>query len=114
AWLALAGFERRNRRRALARAAASTAHEICTKAGATAWQQLAEAELARIDGVRDLASLTATERRIVDKVRSGATNQEIATALFLSVKAVEGTLTRLYRQLGVRNRTELARTPDPG
>lgn len=113
AWLALAGFERRNRRRAQARAAANAALELCTAAGATVLRQLTEAELARIDGVRDLASLTATERRIVDKVRSGATNQEIATALFLSVKAVEGTLTRLYRQLGVRNRTELARTTEP-
>ncbi|MGH3713173.1 MAG: LuxR C-terminal-related transcriptional regulator, partial [Micromonosporaceae bacterium] len=110
AWLTVATFERRSRRRALARSAATTALDICLRTGATVWQGVVEAELSRIDGVRDPRSLTATEQRIVEKVRRGATNQEIATSLFLSVKAVEGTLTRLYRQLGVRNRTELART----
>ncbi|GAA3303864.1 hypothetical protein GCM10020218_102290 [Dactylosporangium vinaceum] len=37
------------------------------------------------------------ERRIVELVRAGATNREIARALFLSIKAVEANLTRLYR-----------------
>ncbi|MGH3737019.1 MAG: helix-turn-helix transcriptional regulator, partial [Micromonosporaceae bacterium] len=113
AWLTLASLERRNRRRAPARAAVTTALQMCDVAGATVLRNQVIAEQARIDGVRDGASLTATERRIVEQVRAGATNQEIATTLFLSVKAVEGTLTRLYRQLGVRNRTELARTTDP-
>jgi DNA-binding CsgD family transcriptional regulator len=56
--------------------------------------------------------LSDTERRIVELVRTGATNREIARSLFLSVKAVEANLTRLYRRLGVRNRSQLARAVD--
>lgn len=36
----------------------------------------------------------------------GATNQEIAAALFLGEKTVRNTLTRLFQKLGARNRTE--------
>jgi DNA-binding CsgD family transcriptional regulator len=32
----------------------------------------------------------------------------VAAELFISVKTVEGTLSRLYRKFGVRSRTELA------
>jgi DNA-binding CsgD family transcriptional regulator len=69
---------------------------------------VAAAELSRLDGGRG-DGLSDTERRIADLVRSGATNREIARSLFLSVKAVEANLTRLYRRLGVRNRAQLAR-----
>jgi DNA-binding CsgD family transcriptional regulator len=55
-----------------------------------------------------LASLTATEARIAAMVREGASNREIATRMFLSVKTVEATLTRIYRKLGVRSRTQLS------
>jgi len=41
-------------------------------------------------------------------VAVGKTNQEIAGALFVSLKTVEVTLTRIYRKLGIRSRTELA------
>lgn len=47
-------------------------------------------------------------------VLDGASNREVATALFLSVKTVESMLTRIYRKLGVRSRTQLGtvlRTP---
>jgi DNA-binding CsgD family transcriptional regulator len=36
-------------------------------------------------------------------------NQEIATALFVSRKTVEAHLTRAYRKLGIRSRTDLVR-----
>ena len=39
----------------------------------------------------------------------GASNREIAERLYLSVKTVEATLTRIYRKLEVRSRTQLAR-----
>jgi DNA-binding NarL/FixJ family response regulator len=39
---------------------------------------------------------------------SGRRNKEIAAALFLSVGTVEMHLSRVYRKLGVRSRTELA------
>jgi DNA-binding NarL/FixJ family response regulator len=41
-------------------------------------------------------------------VAKGLTNKEIAARLFVSVRTVEATLSRLYGKLGVRTRTELA------
>src|SRR5690606_39960093 len=83
-------------------------------AGAAPWVEVVRAELARLDGGRAGRELSDTEQRIVELVRSGATNREIAGTLFLSVKAVEANLTRLYRRLGVRNRTQLVRALDSG
>ena len=37
------------------------------------------------------------------------TNREVAAALFITPKTVESALTRVYRKLAVRSRTELAR-----
>jgi DNA-binding CsgD family transcriptional regulator len=42
-------------------------------------------------------------------VAQGTTSEEEAAALFLSVKTVEYHLRNVYRKLGVRGRTELAR-----
>jgi DNA-binding CsgD family transcriptional regulator len=42
-------------------------------------------------------------------VASGLTNKEVAHRLFMSPKTVDATLARIYRKLGVRSRTELAR-----
>ncbi len=56
-----------------------------------------------------LAALTEMERRVADHVADGATNREIAGRLYVSVKTVEATLTRVYRKLGVRSRTQLSR-----
>lgn len=57
-----------------------------------------------------------SRRRAAGLAASGATNQEIASRLFLSVKTVEANLSRSYRKLGVRSRVELARglERDPG
>jgi DNA-binding CsgD family transcriptional regulator len=54
------------------------------------------------------AGLTATERKIVELVAQGRRNTEVADALGVSVKTVEYHLTRVYRKLGVRSRTDLA------
>ncbi|MEU0884831.1 LuxR C-terminal-related transcriptional regulator [Lentzea sp. NPDC005914] len=54
------------------------------------------------------AGFTATELRIVELVRSGQTNRQIATELETSEKAVEHHLTRLFMRTGVRSRVELA------
>jgi DNA-binding NarL/FixJ family response regulator len=41
-------------------------------------------------------------------VATGQTNREAAAQLFTTVATVEAHLTRIYRKLGVRSRTELA------
>jgi predicted ATPase/class 3 adenylate cyclase/DNA-binding CsgD family transcriptional regulator len=53
-------------------------------------------------------ALTPTERLVVDHVRAGRTNAEIAAELLVSVPTVKTHLTRIFAKLGVRNRAELA------
>jgi len=45
---------------------------------------------------------------IAELVASGKGNREIASQLYISPKTVEAHLSAIYRQLGLRNRTELA------
>jgi DNA-binding CsgD family transcriptional regulator len=52
--------------------------------------------------------LTDGEERIALLAARGRRNHEIAAALGMSPKTVEWNLTRIYRKLGVRSRTELA------
>lgn len=111
AWHTLGILERRAHRRAAARSALSEAVRRYEAIGAAPWLAIAEADLLRLDGAR-AAGLSDTERRIVELVRAGSTNREIARSLFLSIKAVEANLTRLYRRLGVRNRAQLSRVLD--
>jgi DNA-binding CsgD family transcriptional regulator len=54
------------------------------------------------------AAITAAEAKIAELAAAGRTNQEIARALFMSTRTVEAHLTRVYRKLGIRSRTELA------
>ena len=108
---------RQARRRSVARTAFLDAIEQFESYGAPAWREVAETELARLDvpsRSRQPSELTDNELQIVAMVRDGSTNREIAAALYLSVKAVESQLTRLYRRFGVANRTQLLRTVDRG
>lgn len=56
-----------------------------------------------------LEGLAPTERQVAGLVMEGATNREIAARLFVSVKTVEATLTRVYRKLGIRSRVDIVR-----
>lgn len=56
--------------------------------------------------------LTDRERELVALVRSGASNPEIAGAVFLSRKTVERHLSNAMAKLGVRNRAELVAAID--
>ncbi|MCR8674316.1 helix-turn-helix transcriptional regulator [Micrococcus sp. HG099] len=58
-------------------------------------------------GSRD-EELTAQEQAVAGLVAGGATNKEVARSLFLAEKTVQYHLTRIYRKLGVRSRSELA------
>ena len=53
-------------------------------------------------------ALTPAERRTALMAAEGMANREIAQALFVSVKTVEGQLAAAYPKLGVHNRRELA------
>jgi DNA-binding CsgD family transcriptional regulator len=89
--------------------------ETATRIGAAPLAARARDELARLEaGERSAETgaggpeLTPTEARIAGLVGGGATNREVAAELFISVKTVEGALSRVYRKVGVRSRTALA------
>ncbi len=112
ALIALGAVERRARHRNAARTALGEALETATRIGAVPLAARARDELARLEaGDRDgegRPELTPTETRVAELVGGGATNREVAAELFISVKTVEGTLSRIYRKVGVRSRTALA------
>jgi DNA-binding NarL/FixJ family response regulator len=54
-------------------------------------------------------ALTPAESRVAALAGQGLRNTEIAARLHLAPKTVESTLSLVYRKLGVRSRTELAR-----
>ena len=82
---------------------------IFERLGAPLWAEKARSELARIGGrAPGRGELTEAESRIAALVAEGLTNREVAAHLFVTVHTVEGALTRVYRKLGVRSRSELA------
>lgn len=89
------------------------AAEQAEDSGSATVRALAEHEL-RAVGVRTWRrghaerGLTEREAEIARLVAAGATNPEVAQALFLSRKTVERHVSNLLRKLGARNRTELA------
>jgi DNA-binding CsgD family transcriptional regulator len=76
--------------------------------GVPRWAERARHEAGRVGLYPTANALTATERRVAELVGSGHSNQETAAELFMSIKTVEANLTRIYRKLSVRSRTELA------
>ena len=75
------------------------------------WRDAAAAELGRVSGRRAHGDeLTPAEQRVAELAAEGRQNKEIAAELFLSVATVEAHLSRVYRKLGLRSRTELARS----
>lgn len=53
-------------------------------------------------------ALTAAERRIASMAAAGASNRDIAQALFVTVKTVETHLSRSYQKLSLSGRGQLA------
>jgi DNA-binding CsgD family transcriptional regulator len=96
-------------RRTAAAEALSTSLERFSAMGAVLWEARAAEELERVPPGRVAGELTPTEKRVAGLVAKGLKNREIAETLFLSVATVEAHLTRIYRKLDIRSRSELAR-----
>jgi DNA-binding NarL/FixJ family response regulator len=60
------------------------------------------------DGNPSSADLTPREVEVLALVSDGNTNREISRTLFMSEKTIKAHLVRVYRKLGVSNRTEAA------
>jgi DNA-binding CsgD family transcriptional regulator len=100
---------RRAKHKALARSAFDRAAAIFDGLPAPQWRDRFAAESARLGAPAGSPwALTATEHRIADLVASGRSNREVAAELFLSPKTVEWNLSKVYRKLGLRSRSELA------
>jgi DNA-binding CsgD family transcriptional regulator/tetratricopeptide (TPR) repeat protein len=113
--LAFGEHLRRHRRRAEAREELGAAVAAFEHVGAVLWRERALAEL-RLAGERLPArrqplqamveQLTRQEGEVLELVRAGLSNREIAERLVLSVKTVEGHLTTIYGKLGVASRAQ--------
>ena len=107
--LALGTVQRQARHRREARATLGQARQIFERLGAPLLAERATAELRRIAGrTGGGQDLTPAEQRIAELVARGLSNREVASELVIAVHSVESALTRVYRKLGVRSRSELA------
>ena len=104
---------RRAGQRSAAQGALDDARAQLAAMRAMPWVEQADAERERVAPGRSEAVLTPTEARIAELVADGRRNREIAGELVVSAATVEAHLTRIYRKLGVRSRTELARCIRP-
>lgn len=57
---------------------------------------------------QDSQRLSERELEVLQLLASGSTNDDIATALFISEKTVKSHLSSIFRKLGVSNRTQAA------
>jgi DNA-binding NarL/FixJ family response regulator len=105
--------ERRARQKRVARSSLDEALRIFESLGAPLWAERARSELSRVGGLAAPGELTPTERQVAELVVEGLTNQEVAGALFVSVKTVEANLSRVYHKVGVGSRRELRRAMRP-
>jgi DNA-binding NarL/FixJ family response regulator len=106
---------RRQRRRMDARAELRLAYERFSDFGMEAFADRARVELeatgehARKRTVDTLGELTPQEAQISRLAAQGDTNREIAAQLFISPSTVEYHLSKVFRKLDVKSRTQLGR-----
>ncbi len=112
ALLSLGAVRRRDRKKRLARDVLAEALDIFERCGAEGWAERARSELGVVGGRRRQEGLTPAEQRVAELVAEGRTNREVAATLVLGERTVETHLTHIYKKLGIRSRTELARTLD--
>jgi DNA-binding CsgD family transcriptional regulator len=106
---------RRGGQRAASREPLAEGLELAVRCGARPLSARAREEL-KATGARPrrewrtgLESLTPSEQRIARLAAEGRTNREIAHELYVTLKTIEGHLSRAYTKLGIEGRTELAR-----
>lgn len=104
----------RDGRRTLAAETLVDARARFAEMGAALWEARAVEELERAAPGRAAGELTSTERSIARLVADGRKNREVAQSLFMSVPTVEAHLTRMYRKLDIRSRSELTRLVTEG
>ena len=104
---------RRAGQRASAREPLAEALELALRCGASRLAARAREEL-KATGARPrrewrtgVEALTPSELRIVRLAAEGRTNREIAHELYVTLKTVEGHLSRAYTKLGIERRDEL-------
>src|SRR5918995_464930 len=106
--LALGAAQRRLKHRREARATLEEALAVFDGIGAALWAERARTELKRISGrAATPGALTPAEERVAALVAEGRTNREVAAALYLSDRTVEGHLSRVFGKLGIRHRADV-------
>jgi DNA-binding NarL/FixJ family response regulator len=101
--------QRRAQHKRAARETLERSLTIFESLGARLWGEKTRSELHRIGGrTASDSELSETERQIVELVVAGRKNREVAAELSLSPNTVAWNLSKIYRKLGVRSRTELA------
>jgi DNA-binding NarL/FixJ family response regulator len=82
--------------------------ESAARGGSPLNPRVARAMLAARREERPAPSLTDREREILELLRRGLANKEIATSLGITVKTVKAHLTSLFHKVGVLDRTQAA------
>jgi DNA-binding CsgD family transcriptional regulator len=103
-------LQRRAKRKSAAKRSLEEALVILEPLNAVMWVNRARDELGRV-GLRRATvtdGLTPAQARVAELVAAGMSNHEIASTLFMSVRSVEAHLTKVYREYGVRSRSQLA------
>ena len=101
-------LQRRAKAKRMSAATLGRALEIFEGVGARGWAGRASSELARV-GLRPPApdALTSTEEAVAKLAASGMTNRQVADALMMRPKSIDGVLTRVYSKLDIHSRAEL-------
>ncbi len=106
---------RRAGQRVSAREPLAEALDLAARCGARPLAARAREEL-KATGARPrrawrtgLEALTPSELRVVRLVAEGRSNREIAHELYVTLKTIEGHLSRAYTKLGIEGRGQLSR-----